>query len=198
MSSQEVKCPYCPEVRPSRSRLQTHIDGVHRHADTRENRRAAALSARTVEDVVTDLDDLSAANPLDVPALCICGEPIEQPDADEDPTWWTHRMGAKTPCTEPMPVKRTLAAQGRTSLTERLADTGKRLDKAGDEIRDLKAKADAVLARLEALDAQAMSPQVVRRATLNQVWDKLMDAGNITGAQEVMKMIGRLSEGDWS
>jgi hypothetical protein len=185
----DLKCPYCPEVRPSRSRLQTHIDGVHRHADTRENRRAAALNARTVEDVVVDLD---------VPALCICGEPIEQVDPEDEPGWWTHRMGTKTPCTEPQPVKRTLASQGRKQLSERLADTGRKLDKAGDEIRDLKAKADAVAARLEALDAQVMSPATVRRATLNQVWDKLMDAGNITGAQEVMKMIGKLGEGDWS
>jgi hypothetical protein len=188
MSSQELKCPYCIETRPSRSRLQTHIDGVHRHADTRENRRAAALNARTVENVVPDLD---------VPALCICGEQIEQVDADDDPTWWTHVRPGVTPCLDAVPVKRTLAAQGRKALSERLADTGQRLDKAGQEIRDLKAKADDVARRLEALDAGVMEPATVRRATLNQVWDKLMDAGNLTGAQLVMRMLGQ-PEGDWS
>jgi hypothetical protein len=165
------------------------VDNVHRQADTEQNRKAAVRGARTITDVVPDLD---------VPALCICGEPIEQVDPEDEPGWWTHRMGAKTPCTDPQPVKRTLASQGRKQLSERLADTGKRLDKAGEEIRELKAKADEVAARLEAMDRAHLEPAAVRRATLNQVWDKLMDAGNITGAQEVMKMIGKLGEGDWS
>lgn len=59
-----LKCPYCIETQPSRSWLQTHIDGVHRHADTRENRRAAALNARTVENVVPDLDVPTIASRL--------------------------------------------------------------------------------------------------------------------------------------
>lgn len=184
----DLKCPYCPETRPSRSRLQTHVDGVHRHADTSSARQAAVRAARTVKDVVPDLD---------VPPLCICGDPIQLLD-DNDPTSWIHTPGSSTPCLDAVPVKRTLASQGRKDLSERLADTGRRLDQAGTEIRDLKAKADAVIERLEKLDRAHLEPAAVRRATLNQVWDKLMDAGNITGAQTVMRMIGQLNEGDWS
>lgn len=184
----DLKCPYCIETRPSRSRLQSHVDAVHRQADTRENLKAAVLGARTITDVVPDLD---------VPPLCICGDPIQLMD-DDDPTSWIHVPGSDTPCTDPIPVKRTLAAQGRKSLSERLAEQGARMEKAGQEIRDLKAKADDVLARLEALDKAHLEPAAVRRATLNQVWDKLMDAGNITGATLVMRMIGNLSDGDWS
>lgn len=182
------KCPYCIETRPSRSRLQSHVDNVHRQAEPTHRRKEAVANARKVTDVVTDLD---------VPALCVCGEKIEQVDAEDDPLWWTHvRPGA--PCTDAIPVKRTLASQGRKALSEKLADTGKLLGRAGDEIRELKAQANAVLARLEALDAGVMDPATVRRATLNQVWDKLIDAGNIRGAEVVMRMIGNLSDGDWS
>lgn len=184
-----LKCPYCPQTRPSRSRLQDHVDNVHRHAEDQLARRRAVAGARTVEDVVADLD---------VPALCICGNPIQLMDEEVDPTWWVHSPGSDTPCMDAVPVKRTLAAQGRKALSEKLADTGQRLDKAGQEIRDLKAKADDVARRLEALDAGVMEPATVRRATLNQVWDKLMDAGNLTGAQLVMRMISSLPEGDWS
>lgn len=183
----DLKCPYCIETRPSRSRLQSHVDAVHRAADTRENRQRAVRTARTITNVVPDLD---------VPALCICGDPIQLLD-DADPTSWIHSPGSDTPCLDAVPVKRTLASQGRTSLTDKLADTGRRLDQAGEEIRDLKAKADAVIERLEKLDRAHLEPAAVRRATLNQVWDKLMDAGNITGAQLVMRMLGQ-PEGDWS
>jgi hypothetical protein len=183
----DLKCPYCIETRPSRSRLQTHVDNVHREADTRDNRHRAVQTARTITNVVPDLD---------VPALCICGDPIQLLDED-DPTSWIHSPGSDTPCVDAVPVKRTLASQGRTSLTKKLADTGQRLDRAGDEIRELKAKADDIAARLERMDRAHLEPAAVRRATLNQVWDKLMDAGNITGAQLVMRMLGQ-PEGDWT
>lgn len=189
----DLKCPYCIEVRPSRSRLQTHIDNVHRDADTRENRRAAALSARTVENVVPDLP----AQPT--PPKCICGGELVQLETEPgEAPWWTHVWGAPdgSPCVDAAPVCDTVRKQDRANLAEHFADTGKRLAKAGEEIKELKAKADDVLARLEALDAANTKPEAVRRATLNQVWDKLIDAGNITGAQLVMRMIGQ--PGDWS
>lgn len=87
---------------------------------------------------------------------------------------------------------------GRADLTQRLAETGERLKTAGAELAELKAKADAVLIRLEILDAGVLDPDVVRRATLLQVWDRMTDENNATGAQAVMKMIDRLNAGDWS
>ncbi len=57
---------------------------------------------------------------------------------------------------------------------------------------------DKVAERMAHLDEMIAAPNDIRRATLHQVWDKLMDAGNITGAQLVTRLVGNLSEGDWS
>lgn len=77
----------------------------------------------------------------------------------------------------------------RDDFTKRLADTGQKLEAAGKEMAELKAAMADVDRRMEALDRQMMSPATVRRATLNKVWDALVDAGNISGAHLVMKMI---------
>lgn len=186
------KCPYCAQVRPSRATLADHVGNVHRNADTRQNRAAAVLAARRVDDVVPDI--------ATAPVLCICGGELVDMDADEpDSTtpWWTHKRPGG-PCLDAVPASETIKSQGRPGLSRQLTETGDRLTKAADEIRALREKADAVAARLEALDNTAMNPAQVRRATLMQVWDKLMDQGNITGAQLVMKMHGATAEGDWS
>ncbi len=79
-------------------------------------------------------------------------------------------------------------------MSQRLADTGKRLDKAGVEIRGLQAQADAVIQRLAALDAHLIRPEVVRRTTLNQVLNKLMDEGSLDAARIVYGMLDDLPE----
>lgn len=87
----------------------------------------------------------------------------------------------------------------RDDFATRLAATGEGLAKAGKEIADMKAAMEDVARRMEALDRAAMAPDMVRRATLNKVWDTLIDAGNISGAQLVMKMIGEASAAEaWS
>lgn len=281
MSSGELKCPYCPETRPSRSRLATHIQGAHADAnsfraaaaaeklaeqqdstarqcpycpETRDSTAALAahlhlvhgtpvksaarlagiatmvtvavpytelkcphcaqtrlsvmalinhlrqghqlpvkVAQRTAEAVAALAD---RPNPAEAPQVCICGDPIQL--LDDEPNLWIHAPGSDTPCLDPAPAKLTIAKQGRGDLTQRLTESGANLAKAGADIADLRAKADATLRRLEALDAQIMDPETVRRATLNQVWDKLTDSGNIAGATVVMRMIGNMSEGDWS
>lgn len=77
----------------------------------------------------------------------------------------------------------------RLDLSQRLADMGRRLDQAGVEIRTLKAKADSVIQRMEALDTYMMRPEAVRRVTLTQVIAKLMDDGNSSAARIVMGMM---------
>lgn len=87
----------------------------------------------------------------------------------------------------------------RDDFADRLKSTGEGLAKAGKEIAELKAACADVARRMEALDRAAMAPDMVRRATLNKVWDTLIDAGNISGAQLVMKMIGEASAAEaWS
>lgn len=77
----------------------------------------------------------------------------------------------------------------RERLDAEWARVGDGLDKAGREMTELRASLDAIDARMAALDKAVDSPDVVRRATLNQVWDKLMDAGNLAGATLVRDML---------
>lgn len=194
-------CPYCPQVRPSRSRLQSHINVVHSFGKT--GKVVLPAAAPDVPDAAVD----TAAEPLAHPNAarfapaepakpkCICGDPIElmETEPGED-AWWVH-VSYNTPCTDAAPASDTIRQQDRADLAKHFAETGARLAKAGEEIRDLKATADAVARRLEALDAMATSPAAVRRASLLSVWDRLMDKGDITGAQVVMQMIDM--GGDW-
>lgn len=61
----DLKCPYCPEVRPTRGRLQQHVDSEHRDIPF-EKRFAAVDTARTVEDVkVVDGDNDRTPYPAD-------------------------------------------------------------------------------------------------------------------------------------
>lgn len=190
-----IKCPYCTQTRPTRSLLQYHVDSVHREADTQDNRRRAVAGARTVEDVVAELPTNEApANPV-----CTCGQPLVQVDPEDAPDWWTHAQGAiKQVCLDPEPATEVIKAQHRDDVNERMAETGRKLDKARQELADLKARSTATLRRLEALDAGIADPVAVRRATLLQAWDQLIDAGNIAGAQTVMGMVDRNDLGDWS
>lgn len=154
--SGELKCPYCPEQRPSRSRLVNHISAAHSDA------AASVALVAAVNDAAQVVQHDTAADMIALP---------DTAKAD---------------------------AAGRADLKQRLAETGERLKTAGAELAELKVKADAVLVRLEALDAGVMDPDIVRRATLLQVWDRLTDAGNTEGVQQVQQMINALNAGDWS
>lgn len=181
----ELKCPHCTQTRLSVMTLTNHLRQGH-HIPVKDAQRQAAAVASLAAKV----------GQAEAPPVCICGDPIQL--LDDEPDLWIHAPGSSTPCLDPAPAKQTIATQGRKQLSERLTETGANLAKAGSDIADLKAKADATLKRLEALDAQIMDPATVRRATLNQVWDKLIDEGNIAGATIVMRMISNMSEGNWS
>jgi hypothetical protein len=177
----DIQCPHCPEPRLMPRALLLHHQ-VLVHGQQNSSQRAPA----------------DAAPDLDVPTLCICGEPLYRVDPEDDPDWWIHRLGVRTPCTDPRPMNQTPFDGGRRDLSEQLPGIGVKLTKVSSEIRALREKADLVAERLAALDAEVMSPSTVRRATLNQVWDRLVESGNITGAQLVQQMLSQLSEGDWS
>ena len=175
----DLKCPYCDGVRPTRAKLQTHVDAVHRMVDTYSQRKAAVLDARTVADIPQ--------------ILCTCGEPIFLLDV-QDPGSWMHTIeGPGTACLEPGPA--TQSTPDRRDLADRLAETGRKLAETGREVREMKAATEDVLNRLQALDMAMQAPAIVRRITLNEVWDALMDENQITAAQIVMRMIGNISEG---
>lgn len=195
----DLKCPYCPETRPSRSRLVTHVDAMHKNV-TVTRRTLDLRNPRTVEDVTVTGPEL--AEPITIESSeqaivvqCVCGAPIEPLDEDTTYPDWTHvfpaqaalRSGSK--CTDAIPAAGMPTKADRESLDVALARTGAGLAEAGREMAEMRAALDAVDERMRKLDAQLTSPATVRRATLNQVWDRLIDAGDLTGAAIVMKMI---------
>lgn len=219
----DLQCPYCPETRPSRSRLVTHVDSMHGNVSV--TRRTLDLrNPRTVETVAVTSPALVAEDthqgtdpshggltlhrgarencsapdcgPEDTTVVqCVCGAPIEPLDDDREYPDWKHvfpfeasiRPDGK--CTDAIPAAGMPTKADRESLDAAMARTGAGLAEAGREMAEMRAALDAVDERMRKLDAQLTSPATVRRATLNQVWDRLLDAGDLAGAAIVMKMI---------
>ncbi len=92
------------------------------------------------------------------------------------------------------PAEEELTLEERLDMSQRLADTSKRLDEVGAEIRELRTKADAAIAQFTTLDAYMMRPEVVRRTTLNQVLSKLVDHGCLTATEIIRHMMDEPSE----
>ena len=174
-----IKCTYCPETRPSLSRLVYHMDAAHGETmkAVLENRLGAAAEAIT-------------ADPQSSPVRhtpCVCGLTLTL-WSDNDEIVWTHEHPAPE-CRDAAPATGLPTKADRESLNEALARTGAGLAEAGREMAEMRAALDAVDARMAKLDGQLTDPATVRRATLNQVWDKLMDAGNLSGAALVRDML---------
>lgn len=184
----DLKCPYCPEIRPSRSRLVSHVQSVHRDINS-SMRWHDVRNARTVEDVAVTGPELTETDASDVP--CVCGLPLVPLDDDRDHPMWTH-AGHAPKCRNAIPAAGMPTKFDRADLHHKLADNSEKLAQAGQEMAALRATMDEVDARMARLDAQLTSPSVVRRATLNQVWDKLVDEGHMGAAATVMKMIQRV------
>uniref|UniRef100_A0AAU7GWV1 C2H2-type domain-containing protein n=1 Tax=Streptomyces phage Geonosis TaxID=3158856 RepID=A0AAU7GWV1_9CAUD len=197
--SSRLKCPYCPETRPSHHALTRHVEVVHKPVSA--IRRTLDLrNPQTVEDVTVTGPEL--AEPITIESSeqaivvqCVCGAPIEPLDKSTEHPDWTHvfpaqaalRSGSK--CTDAIPAAGMPTKADRESLDVALARTGAGLAVAGREMAEMRAALDNVDERMRKLNAQLTSPATVRRATLNQVWDRLLDAGDLTGAAIVMKMI---------
>ncbi|AMD42779.1 hypothetical protein SEA_XKCD426_38 [Streptomyces phage Xkcd426] len=183
----DLKCPHCDEVRPSRSRLSDHMAVAHRNRSPIE--RAADLAdAQLIEDVRLTGNEL--AEPKQQPQ-CVCGLPIEPLDDDLDYPMWTHSIPAPK-CRDAIPAAGMPTKQDRLDLAERWAEVGEGLDRAGREMAEMRQQMDDVDARLARLNEALTKPSVVRRATLNQVWDKLVDEGHMGAAAIVMRMINRV------
>lgn len=187
----DLQCPYCPTTRPSRSRLTQHVDTAHLNTPTATSARELRSPALVA---VPDVPTSGMSEDVHV-VQCVCGAPIEPMDEDTTYPDWTHvfpdqaalRSGSK--CTTAIPAAGMPTKADRADLDTKLSQVGAGLDVAGREMADMRAALDAVDARMAKLDAQLISPATVRRATLNQVWDRLLDAGDMVGAAIVMKMI---------
>jgi len=235
----DLQCPYCPEVRPTWSRLSIHVDGVHgavsvarRTMDLRNPRRVQTVTASAAASeeaeavgmpVPAEADTECAASRVcecqpvrlhndgrevavylheaTCPAAeqpevrqqtpCLCGQPLDLM-TDDGESWWAHGEDVPSPCTTPAPAAGMPTQRDRHELAQLLRDNTGRLMKAGHDMAGIREALDAVDARMRKLDAQLTSPSTVRRATLNQVWDRLLEAGQLEAATIVMKMITRV------
>lgn len=185
----DLKCPYCPETRPSRSRLVTHLNATHLDIPSAA-RYASVDTARTVEDVPVAGTELAEQPPAEGARVvqCVCGAPIEPLDESTEYPDWTH-VFPMPKCRDAIPAAGMPTKADRMMLSDQWGRVGDKLGQAGREMAEMRAALDAVDERMRKLDAQLTSPATVRRATLNQVWDRLLDAGDLAGAAIVMKMI---------
>jgi hypothetical protein len=124
--------------------------------------------------------------------LCICGLQIVAMDASAADPVWIHRVNT-TSCKEPTPGSVwTVTKYDRVELSAQWAEVGPSLDRAAIEMSTLRQQMNDVDASLSRMEARLVAPAVVRRATLNQVWDRLVDSGEMAAARIVMDMIKRV------
>lgn len=185
VSQPELKCPYCPETRPERSQLVRHVDTMHKTVSV-ARRTLDLRSPRTVVDVTVTGPELAGPEAPEV--KCFCGGLLQPLDDSTDYPLWSH-VAPMPKCRKAIPAAGMPTKQDRADLNVALAYTGAGLAEAGREMAEMRAALDKVDERMRKLDAQLTSPATVRRATLNQVWDRLLDAGDLVGADIVMKMI---------
>lgn len=122
----------------------------------------------------------------DVP--CVCGVQLIPMDDDAEYPMWMHRAPS-TRCKTPVPAAGMPTESDRRDLELLLKQNADKLAEAGQAMKLMHQAMDSVDARMAALDAQLNSPAVVRRATLNEVWDLLMSKGHLGAAIDVMNLI---------
>lgn len=183
----DLQCPYCPEARPSRSRLVAHLNTAHPSLRPQQA-RDAAQAAKSIETVVVTAPELAEPKMDDRPQVeCVCGLPIVALDNDREYPVWTHVSSSGCPDAIPAAGVPTTIERAQQHLA--MSEMNGRLKDAGEEMSVMREALDAIDEQMRKLDAQLTSPATVRRATLNQVWDRLVDAGHIGAASVVMKMI---------
>ena len=123
--------------------------------------------------------------------LCTCGLPLVAMDASAADPVWIHRINAAA-CKEPVPATGLPTKADRELLSQQWAEVGPGLDRAAIEMSALRQQMNDVDASLARMEARLTTPAVVRRATLNQVWDRLVDSGEMAAARIVMDMIKRV------
>jgi hypothetical protein len=122
------------------------------------------------------------------PVLCVCGMTLIPLDDDREYPEWMHKQVTFS-CSQAVPAAGMPTKTDRKQLSDQWSAVGPGLDRAAGELAELRAQLDSVDQTMARMEARLTAPSVVRRATLNQVWDRLVDDGQMTAAAIVMKMI---------
>lgn len=138
---------------------------------------------------------------------CACGAPIEdimgERPADVAPEDWTpvwaHRKDSTTPCIEPRPIENLVQErQDRARLSDEIRRLHDGVNQAADAMNTMRFAVREFGAQLDGMSAMLDAVHRTRRATINQVWDKLIEAGEMGAAKLVREMLKASDRGDWS
>lgn len=185
----QLKCPYCDYLTEGVLRLAPHVHTQHSIGNDLGTRLVAIRDARWVETVpVTS----SALVEPTATAICICGNGITWNPDEQD---WDHVdafaavLRAGDACTQALPAGAVPTQVDRKLLDDRLTEVNTGMAAAARDMAAIREALDETDHRMRELHARLLSPSTVRRATLNQVWDRLVDAGHLSAASIVMTMI---------
>lgn len=137
---------------------------------------------------------------------CACGAPIEdmmgERPADIGPEHWTpiwvHRKDSTTPCINPRPIENLLPErQDRARLSDEMRKLHGDVNRAADAMRVMRDAVREFGAQLDGMSAMLDAVHRTRRATINQVWDKLIESGEVGAAKLVREMLKAHDRGDW-
>lgn len=116
--------------------------------------------------------------------------PMEDESAEDCWPIWRHVPGSDTACTK---VHRAADVQPDraliTAAAEQMAQLGERTRRAAGEFEHYTSMMAELLDESRELKAALNQPRTIERATLNKVWDRLVDAGNMSGAATVGQML---------
>lgn len=138
---------------------------------------------------------------------CVCGAPIEDMmavgNADLAPEdqvhHWIHSPGSDTRCLDARPDRQDGAnREAREALSADMQKMHSALNNAEGRMHDMARTVAEATKALNGLGRALDAVRHERRATLNQVWDKLIEQGDMVGANIVRNMVKAHNRGDWS
>lgn len=138
---------------------------------------------------------------------CVCGNELKDmlagsgddlPAEDRAQPYWVH-VNAAPRCTTPAPLDQVFPGKAyRDDLSSTVVDMHRGLNHAGNRFHELAEATRETVQAIEAMSRLIDRPRDIRRATLNQVWDKLVEQGHMAAAQVVRDMVKAHDTGDWS
>lgn len=197
--SKTLLCPYCIQVYVGMVQLSAHVHRMHREDEPNSIKRAtAAANARVITDVAMaspaalSLQESLTSLPEDPrhrsDVLCVCGEALTPLDSDTDHPLWTH-LRISVACKAAIPAAGLPTQAERAATRECVEGMTDRLGRVGQDLMNMRSQLQNVQSRLARLAEGVTDVETVRQATLSNVLDKLLDAGDMVGYKIVSQML---------
>lgn len=132
---------------------------------------------------------------------CICGAVVKDLMADhvsslpqeERTSLWVHVAGSDTRCTDVRRIDDVIPDRALTqAAAQQMADLGDRARRARGEVERFQSIIGELMEEVGFLRTELDQPGLIRRANLVAVWERLMSAGNLDGANTVRDMMQEL------